>query len=161
MSFGLCPGVNTKGHRQKEDVMRRNERGASLVELMIVIGLAGLMAGLAGESFGSAASHYKGKGMATELAAELREARYLALMRGERVTGRMAIRTEPADRPNEAIREYSYQGKNVVFDRLPSGPSLLFYPSGRTATPATIILRNSQSERWQITVSLTGRVSLS
>ena len=146
--------------------MRRNERGASLVELMIVIGLVGLMAGLAGESFGSAASHYKGKAMAVELAAELREARYLALVRGERVrvvfdTGRMTIRTEPADRPNETIREYTYQGKNVAFERLPSGPSLLFYPSGRTATPATIILRNGQSERWQITVSLTGRVSLS
>ncbi len=146
--------------------MKKNERGASLVELMIVLGLAGLMAGLAGESFGSVASHYRGKGMATELAAELREARYLALMRRERVrvvfdTGRMKIRTEPADRPDEIIREYTYQGKNVVFERLPGGPSLLFYPSGRTATPATIILRNSQSERWQITVSLTGRVSLS
>jgi len=49
----------------------------------------------------------------------------------------------------------------VAFERLPSGPSVIFYPSGRTATPTTIILRNSRQEQWKITVSLTGRVSLS
>jgi len=84
--------------------MRSDERGASLVELMTVAVLVGLMAGLAGEGFVSAASHYRGKSMAAELAGELRAARYLALMRGERLrvvfdVTQMKVRTEPADRP--------------------------------------------------------------
>lgn len=146
--------------------MLNNEKGASLVELMTVVLLVGLIAGLAGEGFVSAASHYRAKGMAAELAGELRAARYLALMRGERLrvvfdVAQMKVRTEPADRPNEAIRQYDYRDKGVTFERLPIGPSLIFYPSGRTATPATIILRNGRQEQWKITVSLTGRVSLS
>lgn len=146
--------------------MRSDERGASLVELMTVVVLVGVMAVLAGDGFVSAASHYRGKSMAAELAGELRAARYLALMRGERLrvvfdVAQMKVRTEPADRPNEAIRQYDYSGKGVAFERLPSGPSVIFYPSGRTATPTTIILRNSRQEQWKITVSLTGRVSLS
>lgn len=144
--------------------MERNERGASLVELIVVLGLVGMLAGLIGVSVAAAAARYQGKAVATELASELRAARYLALVRRERVRvvfdpDRMQIRTEPADRPNETIRQYDYQGKGIVFERLSSGPSLLFYPSGRAASPATIIFRNRQMERWSLTVSLTGRVS--
>lgn len=144
--------------------MARNEQGASLVELIVVLGLVGMLAGLIGVSVAAAAARYQGKAVATELASELRAARYLALVRRERVRvvfdpDRMQIRTEPADRPNETLRQYDYQGKGIVFERLSSGPSLLFYPSGRAASPATIIFRNRQMERWSLTVSLTGRVS--
>lgn len=145
--------------------MARNERGSSLVELIVVLGVVGMLAGLIGVSVAAAAARYQGKAVATELASELRAARYLALVRRERVRvvfdpERMQIRTEPADRPNETIRQYDYQGKGIVFERLSNGPSLVFYPSGRAATPATIIFRNRQMERWHLTVSLTGRVSL-
>ncbi|MFM8552290.1 MAG: Tfp pilus assembly protein FimT/FimU [Nitrospiraceae bacterium] len=144
--------------------MGNSERGASLVELVVVMGLAGLLAGLVGVTAAAAAARYQGKATATELAMELRAARYLALVRRERVRvvfepERMRIRTEPADRPNETIREYDYRGKGLVFERVPGGQSLVFYPSGRSATPSTIIFRNRQMERWQLTVSLTGRVS--
>lgn len=144
--------------------MARNEQGTSLVELIVVLGLVGMLAGLIGVSVAAAAARYQGKAVATELASELRAARYLALVRRERVRvvfdpDRMQIRTEPADRPNETIRQYDYQGKGIVFERLSSGPSLLFYPSGRAASPATIIFRNRQMERWSLAVSLTGRVS--
>lgn len=144
--------------------MARNEQGASLVELIVALGLVGMLAGLIGVSVAAAAARYQGKAVATELASELRAARYLALVRRERVRvvfdpDRMQVRTAPADRPNETIRQYDYQGKGIVFERLSSGPSLLFYPSGRAASPATIIFRNRQMERWSLTVSLTGRVS--
>jgi type IV fimbrial biogenesis protein FimT len=138
----------------------------SMVELLTVLAVVGLLMALAGEGFVSAASHYRAKGTAAEVAGELRAARYLALMRGERLrvvfdVDQMKMRTEPADRPNEPIRQYDYRGKGVSFERLPSGPSVMFYPSGRTASPATIVLRNSRREEWKITVSLTGKVSLS
>lgn len=144
--------------------MARNERGASLVELIVALGLVGMLAGLIGVSVAAAAARYQGKAVAIELASELRAARYLALVRRERVRvvidpDRMQIRTMSADRPNETIRQYDYQDKGIVFERLSNGPSLLFYPSGRAASPATIIFRNRQMERWHLTVSLTGRVS--
>lgn len=146
--------------------MWSSQRGMSMVELLTVMTVAGLLMALAGEGFVSAASHYRAKGMAAEVAGELRAARYLALMRGERLrvvfdVGDMTVRTEPADRPNETIRRYDYHGKGVTFERLPSGAAVTFYPSGRTASPATMILRNSRQQQWKITVSLTGKVSLS
>ncbi|MDE3034504.1 MAG: GspH/FimT family protein [Nitrospirota bacterium] len=144
--------------------MMKNDRGASLVEVIVVLGLIGALMGLVGVSAVAAAARYQGKAVATELASELRMARYLALVRRERMRvvfdqERMKIRTVAADRPDEVIREYGYQGKGIVFERLSNGPALVFYPSGRSATPATIIFRNKQMERWQLTVSLTGRVS--
>jgi type IV fimbrial biogenesis protein FimT len=145
--------------------MGTGERGIGLVELIVVLGLTGLLAGMAGVTVAAAAAKYQGKAVAAELASELRAARYLALVRRERVRvvfepGQARVRTEPADRPQETIRQYDYQGKGIVFERFSTGPSLVFYPSGRAATPTTIVFRNRQMERWQLTVGLTGRVSL-
>ncbi len=141
------------------------ERGASLVELIMVTGLIGLMLVFAGEGFVAAASRQQGHVVATELAAELRAARYLALLRRERVLVRFEpdqarVVAELADVPGVPIRRYDYRGKNVAVERLSNGLSILFYPSGRTATPTTITLRNNHAEQWQLTVSLTGRVSI-
>jgi len=142
------------------------ERGASLIELLMVMGLASLLVALAGESFVSATSRYHDKSVTTELAAELRTARHLAITRREPV--RVAfesegtrIRTERANVPGIPLRQYEYAGRGIVVERLSNGPSVVFYPSGRAATPTTITLRNIRQQRWQLTVSLTGRVSLS
>jgi type IV fimbrial biogenesis protein FimT len=141
------------------------ERGASLVELIMVMGLVGLLLIFAGEGFVAAASRQQGHVVAAELASELRAARHLALLRRERVLVRFEpdlarVITERAGTPGMPIRQYDYQDKNVVVERLSNGPTILFYPSGRAATPATITLRNNRHERWQLTVGLTGRVSI-
>ncbi len=140
------------------------ERGASLVELIMVMGLVGLMLVFAGEGFVTAASRQQGHVVAAELAAELRAARYQALIRRERVLVRFEpdqarVITERADTAGMPIRQYDYRNRNVIIERLSNGPSILFYPSGRAATPTTITLRNNRHEQWQLTVSLTGRVA--
>lgn len=142
-----------------------NERGTSLVELIMVMGLIGLMLVFAGEGFVAAASRQQGHVVAAELAAELRAARYLALLRRERVLVRFEpdqarVVAERADVPGAPIRQYDYRNKNVAVERLSNGPSVMFYPSGRAATPTTITLRNNRDEQWRLTVSLTGRVSI-
>ena len=71
------------------------------------------------------------------------------------------LRTERANAPGIPLRQYEYGGSGIFVERLSNGPSVVFYPSGRAATPTTITLRNSRQQRWQLTVSLTGRVSLS
>jgi type IV fimbrial biogenesis protein FimT len=147
--------------------MKRNagERGASLVELAVVMGVIGLGLAFAGESFVAAASKHHGQAVTTEVAATLREARCLALLRRERVRvvfepELMRVRTERADEPREQLRQYDYPNRGVVVERVSNGPSVMFYPTGRSASPTTVTLRNSRQERWQVTVSLTGRVSI-
>jgi len=142
------------------------ERGASLIEVILVVGLVGLMVAFAGESFVGATSRYHDKSVTTELAAELRTARHLAITRREPVrvvfeSEGTRVRTERANAPGLPLRYYEYSGRGIVVERLSNGPSVVFYPSGRAATPTTITLRNTRQLRWQLTVSLTGRVSLS
>ena len=142
------------------------QKGASLVELIMVMGLVGLMVAIAEESLVGAASRYHGKSVTTELMAELRLARHLAITRRESVRvvfeseGRR-IRTERANAPGVPLRSYDYSNRGVIVEKLSNGPSVVFYPSGRAATPTTITLQDFRQQRWQLTVSLTGRVSLS
>lgn len=142
-----------------------HERGASLVEVIIVLGMVGVTLAFAGESFVSAAVRQQGRAVTTELAAELRAAHALAIKRRERVRVMFEpdmnrVRTELADVPQAPLRRYDYGGRNVVVEGLSGGSSVLFYPSGRAASPTTITLRNSRHERWQLTVSIIGRISI-
>lgn len=145
---------------------RVRERGASVVELMMVLGLVGVVSGVAVENFVAAASGHRDRGATAELAAELRAARSLAMTRRERVRVRFVVEsgkvvTERADVPGALLREYDSHTRGVVVERLSRGLSIVFAPSGRAATPTTIFLRNARQERWQLTVSITGRVSWS
>lgn len=142
-----------------------NERGVTLVELLVLIGILALAAALAGQGFVEAATKQKGKVMRAELAAELRAARHLAMTRRERIQvvfdqQVMQIRTEPVDHPGIVLRRYDYHGKGMIVEELSNGTSVIFYPSGRTATPTTITLTNAAQERWKVTVSITGRISI-
>ena len=59
------------------------------------------------------------------------------------------------------LHVYQYADKGVVVEEPTAGPELLFYPSGRSATPTTIRVRDSQGRESTFTVSITGRVSVS
>ncbi len=142
-----------------------SERGASLVELVMVLGLIGIVAAYTGESFVAAASRHHGSLVATEVAAELRAARALAVKRRERVqvvfepqAGRVLIQS--ADAPGALLREYSYRRRGVVVESVSNERALVFSPSGRAATPTTITLSSHRQQRWRVSVSLTGRVSI-
>ena len=141
-----------------------NEQGKSLVEIIMVMTLVVVMTAMTGQVLVAATARQHGHAVATELANELRAARYLAILRRERIRvvfepGLARVRTEPADAPGRPIREYEFHGKGVTVERLSNGPSIVFHPSGRAASATTITLRNSQQEQWQLTVSLIGRVS--
>jgi type IV fimbrial biogenesis protein FimT len=142
-----------------------NERGVGLVEIMIVTALAALTLVIGGGGFIVAAAKQRGKVVTTELAAELRAARHLALINQQRVRvvfrpETSEIKTELADTPGRIIRRFDFRDRRVVVESLSNGPAITFYPSGRTATPTTITLRDAEQDRWQMTVSLTGRISI-
>lgn len=141
-----------------------NERGKSLMELVIVMAVVVLVTGLTGAGLMAATNKYKGRAVATELANELRAARYLAIMRRERLRvvlepGATVMKVEPADAPGQTIRIYDFRDKGVTVEHLSNGADIVFHPSGRAATPVSITLTNRQQERWHLAISLIGRVT--
>lgn len=141
-----------------------NEQGKSLVEIIMVMALVVTITALTGAGLLAATTKQKGRVVATELAQELRAARYLAIMRRERIRvvlepGTTTMRVETVEAPARTIREYDFRGHGVTVERLSNGAGIVFYPSGRAASPSTITLANRQQDRWQLAVSLIGRVS--
>jgi hypothetical protein len=141
-----------------------NEQGKSLIEIVMVMALVVATTALTGAGLMAATVKQQGRAVATEMASELRTARYLAIVRREAVRvvlepGTTTMRIETAETPGRPIREYDFRGKGVAVERLSNGAAIVFHPSGRAASPATITLTNRRQERWQLTVSLIGRVS--
>ncbi len=142
------------------------ETGASLTELLVVVAIIGLATVWGGESFLALAARQQEKAVMAEIAAELRVARQLAIGRRERVRvvfdlGSASMRTERADVSGHRLRAYQYGGKGTVVEGLSGGTQILFHPSGRSASPTTIVLRGRSGARRSITVGITGRVVLS
>jgi type IV fimbrial biogenesis protein FimT len=141
-----------------------NEQGKSLIEIIMVLTLILVMTAFSGAGLLAATAKSQGRVVATELANELRAARYLAIMRREPIRvvlqpGTAKMRVEPFLAPGQKIREYDFRERGVIVETLSNGTELLFHPSGRAASPSTITLKNRQQERWRLTVSLIGRVS--
>jgi type IV fimbrial biogenesis protein FimT len=141
------------------------EQGWSLTELLTVLAIIGIMAGLAGPSYQVLAAKVQARSATIEIASELRLARQLAMARRERLRvifdreGR-TITLRRADAEG-ILHIYDYADKGVIVEEPTSGPELLFHPSGRSVTPTTIRVRDSQDRVTIFTVNITGRVSIS
>lgn len=141
------------------------EQGWSLTELLIVLAIMGMMAALAGPSYRAMTARVQARSVTVEIASELRIARQLAMARRERLRVifdrvRCTITLQRADAEG-LLHVYQYGDKGVVVEEPTAGPELLFHPSGRSATPTTIRVRDSQGRETIFTVSITGRVSVS
>src|SRR5262245_35744260 len=141
------------------------EQGKSLAEVLVVLAVVGLMAGLAGPSFIGMTARTEGKSAATEIASELRLARQLAMARRERLrvvfdgTSR-TITLQRAD-AGGVLDVYRYGEKGIVIEEPSAGPDVLFHPTGRSATATTIVVRDRQGRATKLTISLTGKVTIS
>jgi Tfp pilus assembly protein FimT len=143
----------------------QRERGVTLPELAVALGLITLVASLGVDSLAAAVARSQGRAAAVELAGLLRSARSQAATRREtiRVVFDMAgnaARVEPADGPGSIVQALSLHERGVALQDLSAGPSIVFYPSGRVATPTTITLENRRGMRWRLTVTITGRISI-
>jgi type IV fimbrial biogenesis protein FimT len=141
------------------------EHGWTLTELLIVVVILGIMSVLAGPSYHTLVAKAQARSATAEIASELRLARQLAMARRERLRvifdregHTITLRRADAE---DILHVYQYTDKRVVVEEPTAGPELLFYPSGRSATPTTIRVRDSQGREITFTVSITGRVSIS
>jgi len=163
------PAILVRRNIVREGDMRREfqrqEQGWSLIELLTVLAIMGVMAVLAGPSYQAVAARVQARSATVEIASELRLARQLAMARRERLRvvfdreGR-TITLRRADAEG-ILHVYDYTEKGVVVEDPTAGSELLFHPSGRSVTPTTIRVRDSQGRETIFTVSITGRVSIS
>ena len=141
------------------------EQGWSLTELLTALAITGLLAALAWPSYQTMAARVQARSATSEIASELRLARQLAMARRERlrVIFDQEARTISLRRGDTEgiLHDYHYADKGVVVEEPTAGTELLFYPSGRSATPTTIRVRDSQGRETTFTVSITGKVSIS
>ena len=144
---------------------QKQEQGWSLTELLTVLSIMGLMCALAWPSYQTLVAMVQVRSVTIEIASELRLARQLAMARRERLRvifdreGR-TITLRRADAEG-ILHVYQYADKGVIVEEPTAGPELLFHPSGRSVTPTTIRLRDSQGRETTFTMSITGRVSIS
>ena len=143
----------------------KEEQGKTLAEVLVVLAVIGLMAGLAGPSFVAMTARVEARSAAAEIASELRLARQLAMARRERlrVVFDQTSRTVTLQRADvEGVLDiYRYGDKGVVIEEPTAGPDVLFHPTGRSATATTIVIRDKQGRVTKLTVSVTGRVAIS
>jgi type IV fimbrial biogenesis protein FimT len=142
------------------------DKGTTLTELMIVLGVVGLTTALGAEAFLSVIPRSERQVATAELAVEVRAAHQLAISRRDRIRvvfdpGLQMMRLERVDDPRVVLRRYDYGRRHVASVHLSRGASIIFYPSGRSASPATIKLVTKRGETSHITVSMNGKVTWS
>lgn len=140
-----------------------NQDGKTLLELLVVVGIIGLVSMLAVPNFLTLNSRTQVRCATEEIASDLRLARQLAITHRDRVritvdAAQHALITKWSDETTHHV--YRYGEKGLVVEEPSAGPEILFHPSGRSATATTIQLRNKEGQAQKLTVSLTGRVSI-
>ena len=96
--------------------------GRSLLELLVVVVIAGIMASMAGPSFQSLKARLEARSATAEIASTLRMARQLAMARRERLLMRFdlpgkTISLQRAD-ADAILNVYRYGDKGIVVDKV-------------------------------------------
>lgn len=130
------------------------------------MGLIAVFSAMAIPQLASAGTRFRERAAVAEFASELRTARMLALTRHVRIDARIApdgrsVTLTATGDPETVLRTYPLPTGALTVEGWPSERTLRFQPSGRSASPATIVLRGQEGTRWEITVSIAGRVSVS
>ncbi len=140
------------------------QEGKTLTELMVAVAIIGMVAAMAAPNYSVLNTRSQLRCTTEELASELRGARQLAMTYRDRV--RIVVDLDQQVLTTEFINNatthhvYHYGGKGIVIEEPSAGPEILFHPSGRSASATTIHLRSSEGQTQQLTVSITGRVSI-
>lgn len=142
----------------------QHEHGGTLMEVLTVVALLAIGAALAGPDVRGLQRQLETALFAREVASELRQARQLAITRRQGVLlvfdrGRRVIEAQVG--PSRVLHHvFPYHDRGIEVEEPTAGAEVSFHPSGRTATPTTIVFHHTHGEAGTITVSLTGRVTI-
>ena len=140
------------------------QEGKTLMELMVVVAIIGMVATMALPNYSVLNSRTQVRCATEEIASELRLARQLAMTYQDRV--RIIVDLEQQALTTQFVNTatthhtYHYGGKGIVIEEPSAGLEILFHPSGRSASATTIEFHSLEGQTQQLTVSITGRVSL-
>jgi len=140
------------------------QEGKTLTELMVVLAIIGIITTMAAPNYSVLNSRSQIRCTTQEIASELRLARQLAMTYRDRVRivvdpERQALTTQLVN-TETTHHAYHYGGKGIVIEEPSAGPEIVFHPSGRSASATTIQLHSLEGQTQQLTVSITGRVSI-
>ncbi|HEU4686462.1 MAG TPA: GspH/FimT family pseudopilin [Nitrospira sp.] len=141
------------------------EKGLTLCEVITALTITAILVAIAVPTYRALILRTQARSVAVEVASQLRMARQLAMARRER----LAIRFDQAEQrvvfirteTGEILEQYGYAEKSVAIPEPTGGPEVLFHPSGRSATATTIVIVDKDGKSTKLTVSLTGRVTIS
>jgi len=142
------------------------QAGQTFFEIVVVLGIVGVLAMLTGESFLGPTVRTNLRVVRAEVASELRMAHALALHKKKPIQvlfdpSGNNIRTEEGNGTGILLNAYDFSPSGVEVESLSNGRTVTFYPNGRTASPTTIVFRSERDDhRLSLTVSLVGRVRL-
>src|ERR1051325_1632534 len=96
---------------------RLQARGHTLLELVVVMTIVGVLVSL-GAGLGSAATRQRSRAVRTEVAAELRTARHLAMTGREKIrvvfdADAAELRSERTDEARTVLRRYRFGGTGI------------------------------------------------
>ncbi len=146
-------------------------RGLTLLELMVTLAIVAVMASLAVPSFGAQITRVRLKSAAEQLAADLAEARFEAVRRGQALSVHFesgaawcyTVATAPAcacgsPQPCQVRNVQSSAHRDVVLDQ---ASDLLFEPTAQALdAPASALLRSSRGERLRVELSRLGHAKV-
>lgn len=143
------------------------EQGITFIEIMTVLAITTILAGIAMPGLIGLQSHYRLNSVARELASDLRMARQMAITEGQKM--RVALdpekegyQVEKESNPGVPVRGFKeFKGVDMVNFSNPNSNNVIeFWPRGTTNDWGTIILQNPRGEIKRITIVATGRVRL-
>jgi prepilin-type N-terminal cleavage/methylation domain-containing protein len=145
--------------------------GHTLIELVIVMVIISIMAGLASAGFTGSMSHLRLNHAVRTLVSDLRWARQLAIAERRPVqlvldpeTDRYDVeRVAAPGIPVNGIRDLRDRKQgygDIDLVRSTGGATLVFQPNGTTTDWTTLTLRNERGEERAVSLILTGRVKI-
>lgn len=169
LRYGMILGM-TSLHKSMDErvsgvMVMKDEWGKSLLEIIIVLSIVAATSLVTGEAFLGATMTNQLRVVQRNMSTELRIARQWAVIRRKAIAvtfvlGGKQTRTDMYRNIGIPLRQYDFSDTGVLVQKMSKGPQVVFYPSGRTATPTTITLQNVRGRQALLTVSLTGRITI-
>ena len=133
------------------------QRGFTLLEMLVVILLIGIAAGLLGLGVRQGLQVAKERWVVAQMVEALRATRASAIVSGQAARTQFDLQGRSFQAPGRASQRWPAQVQVTLHSAEQAGPAVVFYPDG-SSTGGNLLLANG-SRRWRIDIGwLTGSV---